>query len=360
MKILVVGGSNSVMKPGYLDHVNASLKQNGIKAPTFRNLSVGTNNCLIGLENIRLFDGLEQYDKIIIEFAVNDLSLIAADAFETWQCAYEGLIRHVLRQAPRIQVYNLILGRRPERTRALTERIRTGLHEIVGHYQDRYDIRIVDFDKHLRDSLQNEQKRIEQHYRDGVHYDLEIGAPLLGRYLAQHLLAGPLPATSSWPASLCAASFDRAEFCVLPEASTDFETHEFKNARFCKKAVEMRAGESLTVDLPGPLICLSFLATVASRPLLVEEEGENPILLYTSHAGLEKTPEKFIIKNFAFEWKKWSSLERRGRRKVTFSAVERADVGGFQPYLVNRYNMVPGWDEGRGPNLSNLLYLPLQ
>ena len=358
MNILVIGGSNSVMKPGYLDRMAAALNKTGHVVGTLGNLSVGGNNCLIGLENLKSAATPGAYDKIVVEFAINDMSLATPRGFETWQCAYEGLLRHILRTHPRAQVYHLLLGRMAAESRARTERIRVGMREIVGHYSRCRDVRLLDFDRALRKILGDDQARIEAQYQDGVHYGQKNGAPMLGRYVARHLAAPPVRVAGAWPAPLHAQAFDRAELHRLAEGPADTEVREFRNTRFARDGRVMKAGEALTVELPGPLISLSFLATVDSRPLLVEEEGEAPVLLYTAHSELVKTPDKFRIKNFTFGWKQWAAMPHKGPRTVTLTAIERSDLPRFERFLVKGYNMVPGSGEGSGPYLGNLLHLP--
>ncbi|MCB4768844.1 SGNH/GDSL hydrolase family protein [Ancylobacter sp. Lp-2] len=358
MKLLVIGGSNSVMAPGYVGQACVRIKEKSRQAPKLTNISVGANNCLIGLENLKELDGLGPFDKVVVEFAINDFSLATPDGFETWQCAYEGLLRHILRLCPDAQVFHLVLGRRAERKQEQTARIRDGMKQIVNHYKGHRDVRLLDFDGYLRKRLENDQARIEQHYSDDAHYDFENGIPLLSRYVAHHLTTEPLPASSTCPPPRHADVFDRAQLHRITEMPVGLEVRAFENTRFVRKASALKPGEGLAVELPGPLICLSFQSTADSRPLLVEEEGEAPVLFFTANAELKQTPDKFRIKNFTFEWKKWAGMARKGPRRVTLTAIERDDIPRFERFLVNRYNMVPGWGEGRGPYVSNLMYLP--
>ncbi|WP_213350380.1 SGNH/GDSL hydrolase family protein [Ancylobacter oerskovii] len=358
MKILVIGGSNSVMKPGYLSHTSEWLKKKARVAARLTNLSVGANNCLIGLENLKTSGSLEEFDKIVVEFAINDMSLATPEGFDTWQCAYEGLLRHILQHNARAQVFHLLLGRRSERYRDRTERIRAGMREIVRHYAGARDVRLLDFDLSLRNLLDNDQARISTHYKDEVHYDLEKGAPMLGRYVAKHLTAAPTRLPAPCPAPLHAQAFDRAVLWPVSEMSGDLDRRAFSNSRFARTGSVLQPARPLAVELPGPLICLSFLATADSRPLLLEEEGERPVLLHTAHVELVKTPEKFRIKNFTLDWKRWTAMERKGPRRVVLTALERTDVPRYEAFLVERFNMVPGNGEGGGPYVSNLAYLP--
>ncbi|MBS7537301.1 SGNH/GDSL hydrolase family protein [Ancylobacter sonchi] len=358
MKLLVIGGSNSVMAPGYVGQACTWIKAKTRAAPKLTNLSVGANNCLIGLENLKELDGFEAVDKVVVEFAINDFSLATPDGFETWQCAYEGLLRHILLSCPRAQVFHLVLGRRAERKREQTARIRDGIRDIVDYYKRCRDVRLLDFDNNLRSRLDNDQARIEAHHSDDAHYNFENGIPLLSRYLAHHLMKEPLPVSAPWPASRHADAFDRARLRRLSDMPAGLDLRTFANARFSRKASVLKPGERLVVDLPGPMICLSFQSTADSRPLLVEEDGEAPVLLFTANAELKQTPDKFRIKNFTFEWKKWAGMARKGARSVALTAIEREDVPRFERFLVNRYNMVPGWGEGQGPYVSNLMYLP--
>lgn len=347
-----------MMSPGYVGQVRTKLSQSGRPITHLKNISVGANTCLMGLENIRKVTKLENFDKIIIEFAINDLSLATPDAYETWQCAYEGILRYILRKAPSIQVYNLILGRRAERKRHATELIRRGIEELSKYYGNIGNISIIDFDLELRSFTNNNHDEYVNYYKDDAHYNLDRGVPMLASFVANCLILDRYIVSGNMPRPLRACSFDRAKILQLPKVADGMAMREFENSRFNRSAVILETDKKFILKIQGPLVYISYLATFDARPLLVEEEGERPVMLLTSHPDLEDKEGKFLIKSFAFEWKEWSAIKNRGPRYVKLSAVDPDAIPSLSPYLVERYNAVRGVGSGSGPYVSTLMYLP--
>lgn len=355
MNLLFVGGSNSVMNPGYVGYTVEHLRAAGHEISSVQNISVGANNCLIGLEQVKLFRDLAKIDKIVIEFAVNDYKMITPGSLPLWERGYEGLVRYILSKNPNVQIYNLMLAPRealPHRIR----RLREGMLAITRHYARRSSVFFVDFDSYLWRRVANDPAKFKSFYIDAAHYSRPRGAAVVARYLAQALGRKVEPVSALLPPPLYSNSFDAAGIYDL-SAVDDATVREFRNSRFQRRSHPLAPGQKLVVDLPGSLISLSFLATSNSLPLLIEEEDEPPILIYTTHAGLLKTPQKFLIKNFVVGGKKWSDADAKRSRRLALTAIGHDDLSEeLSGLLADRNNMIPPQDGGGGAYLSNLLY----
>lgn len=85
MNILVIGGSNSLLKGGYVSHLEQALAARG--PATVRQLAVGATSSLAAIG--RLFDtaaGMGRVDVILYEYAINDAGHFAwrADGVRSW------------------------------------------------------------------------------------------------------------------------------------------------------------------------------------------------------------------------------------------------------------------------------------
>ncbi|MBS7542998.1 SGNH/GDSL hydrolase family protein [Ancylobacter oerskovii] len=354
MNLLFVGGSNSVMNPGYVSYTLDHLRAAGHEILS-HNISVGANNCLIGLEQVRLFGDLSKIDKVVIEFAVNDYKMVTPRSLQTWQRGYEGLIRYILSQNPHVEIYNLLLAPRDTLAPRIA-RLRQGLQAITRHYARGASVFLVDFDAYLRRRVDNNPAELRKFYEDSTHYRRPKGAAVVARYLAHALMRQVVPVPARLPPALCANTFDASRLYDL-SAMDHAVVRDFRNSRFQRRSHQLMPGQKLVVNLPGPLITLSFLATSNSQPLLIEEEDEAPVFIYTAHASMVPTPHKFLIKNFVLGGRQWSIPGALGPRKVTLTAIDNQEVSEpLKALLADRNNMIPPSDQGGAVYLSNLLY----
>jgi len=147
MNILIVGGSNSVMKHGYSDQLADLLDRpdmitlTGSKAQ-ITNLSVGANSAMRGLETLKGAD-LDGIDLLILEYFINDLPVFSRDGAEFWLACYEGMIRYALSMNPRLRIMPLMLGRRDKQFYAIQNGMRDGMTGLA----EKYDLKRVDFDQ---------------------------------------------------------------------------------------------------------------------------------------------------------------------------------------------------------------------
>lgn len=114
MKLLVIGGSNSLMKRGYVEELDRLVQAENVHGITqIDNVSVGANGCIRGLESAKL-SKIKNYDVVVIEYFINDFQIISRDGVGFWLSSYEGLIRYILSENPAIIIAPLLLGRRDE------------------------------------------------------------------------------------------------------------------------------------------------------------------------------------------------------------------------------------------------------
>ncbi|GAB4069474.1 hypothetical protein GCM10028812_33160 [Ancylobacter sonchi] len=342
------------MQPGYVSATIDMLQQKyGISVTELSNISIGANNCLIGLEASHLFqEDIASYDKIVIEFIINDYKLARERSIGTWLASYEGLIRHLFLHAPDAQIYNLIFGKSENHTLGRLERLRKGVTDLVEHYGQDFNIAMVDFDAHLRGRHGANPNMFLAYYSDPGHYGRPKATERVGAYLARYM-AQPAErrGSRSLPEPLSPTPFDTATMVRLPDIP-NVPVRELSNSRYQRLCVPLARGESVTLDLPGPMISLSYLATRDGGALLIEEEGMEPFSIFTCHGYvINKEPGRFLIKNFVRISNDWKETPRRIR--LTSIGCDEAVAMGerFTP----EYSMVASPEAETTVYLSNVL-----
>ncbi|MCB4771626.1 hypothetical protein LGR54_23730 [Ancylobacter sp. Lp-2] len=354
MRVMVIGGSNSVMEPGYVSAmVDVLQQQHDLQVSDLTNISIGANNCLIGLEAAMMHGKLAEFDKFVIEFVINDYKLAHVTKISTWLAGYEGLLRHILRQAPDAQIFNLVLGKSGENTLNRLRRLRRGVDELTRHYSQDFNVYRVDYDGHLRRRTEGARNAFLAHYADDAHYKRPKATQALGSFLARGVAKPPIivpRGPRALPPPLSPTPFDDATMIELINRP-GVTPVELKNSRFTRQVGRLACGESITVELPGPMISLSYLATGDGGGLLIEEEGREPVAIYTCHAFALTAPGRFVIKNYVCVSDEWHPLPKRV--KLTAIPSEEAKAMGERFFWDN--SMVPSPHADTGVHLSNIL-----
>lgn len=109
MNIVVIGGSNSLLKEGYLTHLAQALP-----AARIRQLSVGATSTLAAIG--RLFDtaGEQEPDVILYEYSINDAGHFAwrPDGDRSWMLAFHLLVKAAVRLYPNAVLVPLVFAMR--------------------------------------------------------------------------------------------------------------------------------------------------------------------------------------------------------------------------------------------------------
>lgn len=364
MRILFVGGSNTVMTNGYVTTFSRTLSS-VLKSKELEivNLGVGGNSSIHGVEIMKSTKDLGKFHFLVIEYCVNDASLASNTSWQSWQSAYEGLIRIALAENPQIRVYLLAFGRKGAEPGKGQSRIFSHLPKLRAFYRKcGYFVGLIDIDRYLRELTANDAKTFNALYMDGAHYSRPITTELIGLYLAHAMR--PLKAQSApsapLPPPLCPSTFDQTGLGEFSDLAPALPRHQFKNSRYTFDTTILEPGSSLTLTIPGSLVAFSFASAGSGATLLVEEEGEAPITLYTRHheAGI-RAKFTFLIRQFAFEWKKWDAAAASQPRRVTFRVLAAGEQEQEQAGArhVPRYHMEPPLPEGQPQAfLARLMY----
>ncbi len=112
LKTVIIGGSNTVMLPGYLPTLLSTMARRGIELDVMADLAVGGTTSALGLYQLKIFEQLEECELLVIEYAINDAFVYGDERrpFRHWARFYEGIIRYALERNPNLHIATLVLA----------------------------------------------------------------------------------------------------------------------------------------------------------------------------------------------------------------------------------------------------------
>jgi hypothetical protein len=350
--ILFLGGSNTVMKNGYVDGVIACLTDSRGPAERVVNLATGGNSIVHGLMLAKQRQDLADFDIVVIEYGVNDVKLAGVGAIEIWKAATEGLLRHLLTIRPDVHVVFVLFSRQEMRKSYMYRPAELTL-TIAEAYAAERQVTVVDIDHLFRDLLFPDAKQFADLYEDASHYRRPRVARIIGALIASSVTGAPRRDGRELPEPVFPHHFARSEIVDLV-ADPALADRVFVNSRYNIPTRRIGLGEKVTLDLPGPIAGIEFVSLPTGATLRVSEEGEAPFAMHTRHSetGSERFP--FLLRGRALEHRPWATLAR-GPRRVTLEALSTAPAEGMRkaPKMVAAR---PGAAEG--VYLTRLLCVP--
>jgi hypothetical protein len=301
IKLLALGGSNTFMLKGYMASLRDALK---IPPENIRNLALGANSCLMGLISLASETEIENPDVVVIEYAVNDYALLVAGQASVWVAAYEGLVRQVSRRFPEALICCVILGRsdsQPGRWNVITE----GTTRIAANYANTV---VVDCPR----TLSKYFTEIDgDTFSDPLHYG-ERARTAAGLLVADAIKAAPQPTARPLPAPIDSDALD-------PVAVVDFSRlrpegrQTFENSVVSTDCLRLEIGSSISVELPGPLIAISFISRKDGGSFLMRWNDKSA-LVHTLHDQVESGNFPFLPLSAVGNW--WKEPNAPGQLMI--------------------------------------------
>jgi|GEM_PF-5663357 len=333
MNFLFVGGSNTLIKNGYVEKFQTLYKEHTKKEISVTNIAIGANSSIHGIELLKKRQDLNQYDCIVVEYVVNDYAISTETTIHTWRQAYEGLLRFLIKNCnPQARIINLVLGRRDKHTlqrqRILTEEISGFVEKYKFHFQ----IEILDITKMLLQNFDVSKGLYASLYQDDAHYSTPFGSTLIGSLLLNHVLSEVenikigtpiLPENKS--------TFEQS--VVLDAADFSESIRVFENSRLHIKAMTINGQSSFELEIPGSLIAFSYISTFDCLSLVVSEEGEEPFLIDCRHSWPKSDHSRFMLKNFSLDWKSWEDEPKPRKLKFTAITEQNRKKTGVKKYI---------------------------
>jgi hypothetical protein len=249
-RTIVIGGSNTVMQPGYWPSLLTNMARRGLALDVAADLSVGGTTSGFGLFQLKAHGGLADADLLIIEYALNDAFVYGDERrpFRHWARFYEGIIRYALEQNPSLRIVSLVFGARGGSYVNAVPSIDAGMHYI----SDWYETSIINVSRSLMRRFGREVVTDPGFYSDQGHYARPIATTLVADIVAdeleQALIAPVRP--RALPLAVDPQHFAGAR---VIDAKTLIERYglparEYKNRRFA----------ATTADLGGHRLKLEF------------------------------------------------------------------------------------------------------
>lgn len=281
LRTTIIGGSNTVMQPGYLGQLITMSAQRGVPLEIVADLAVGGTTSAYGLYRLKTSDALERSDLLLIEYVINDAFIYGDERrqFRHWARLYEGILRYALARNPRLKICTLILGARNGSWTNSVPSIDAGIH----YLSDYYGADCIDLPRLLLRRFGREVVSDPSFYVDQGHYSRPVATGMVAD-LAAEAIAGL--AAGTWQSDTTAGlppAVDPDHFAdagiidanTLFAAAGDAGLVAYNNRRFSLDAVDL-ARHDVSLSLDGGKLLGIFH---------VSEPTTAPLALYRDEAG---------------------------------------------------------------------------
>jgi hypothetical protein len=296
VKATIIGGSNTVMAPGYLSALPKACERSGIKLDIVSNLSVGGTSSPCGLYRLKTENALEHSDLLLIEYALNDFWVYGDDrrALRQWTRVYEGIIRYALSTNPNIHILSMIFGPRNGPFLVTVPSINAGIYYIT----DWYSAAKVDLNREIIHRYGRDVLTHPDFYQDVGHYRRPISTGIIANIVAEALaeeLGKPLVRRPVLPPPIDAGNFSTASTLTAAEISGMLEIAptSYQNSRFAFDAVDI-SKKSIEFTIKGGKLLGLFYICVPEIAKLTLQKDDEIYLCSLMKSGVKSGPFKFL------------------------------------------------------------------
>jgi hypothetical protein len=329
-KTVVVGGSNTVMRPGYMSEAIKLGDMAGIEIDIIENLAVGGTTLLNGLYRLINSQHLKDADLLLIEYALNDTPIYADNMHDRqvvthWARAYEGLLRLARTVNPNIRIVSIILEARTSVQRRRMNLVNAGVHYLSSYY----DLEVVDIAAALPRDVGLERAGGFEFYKDSAHYKpavfKQIGARLVQQLMSPPRVIGPLPEPMD------PGHFAHAK--ALNAADMGLPLKRYANSRFEVDTVELEQNE-LQMTLTGGKLLAVMYVDERSTGVAHFEAGGKPYACYTLKPAIQSGDFPWLLSMFSCEFLYPKALMRPDtvrNYRISTSPMSATAVKPFRP-----------------------------
>jgi lysophospholipase L1-like esterase len=263
MKVCIIGGSNSVLKDGYLPSMRKALEEKLNEKIEVVNLSMGGTFSHYGLWQISAKQSHLGADVVVVEYALNDVELTSWRIAKQWANVYEGLIAKLRKEVPDAQIVVPLLWNQGNFDTPAFSEINAG---VVGINQ-RYGVTTIDCSQILYEkTIAGEFSPGEELYRDSAHYSQKAHT-FIGKEVARSILRGEGKNLRKDILPISKANFLNARSAVKEGLfdkifSNNFERKIYESSLARESAALVNEGDVIQFGIKGSLIAM----IVASIP----------------------------------------------------------------------------------------------
>ncbi|WP_244560137.1 SGNH/GDSL hydrolase family protein [Ensifer aridi] len=304
LKTLIIGGSNTVMQPGYLPSLLSTMARRGVELDIVADLAVGGTTSAFGLYQLKTREQeLADCDLLLIEYALNDAFVYGDERrpFRHWARFYEGIIRFARERNPKLRIATLVFGSRNGSFLTSVPSIDAG----ITYISQWYGTICVDVSRLLMQKLGREVVGHPSFYSDQGHYARPVATTMVANLIADELelaLAAPLR-----PAALPPA-IDPEHFAGARALDGAWLAKrlgqpvvEYSNRRFSIAAVDLGRDRLRFEVEKGMLLALNYVCEPRIPPLDVRM-GEDMHRAAMLKGGVRDGTYKFLVSMLSFEF----------------------------------------------------------
>lgn len=323
MTALAIGGSNTVMRPGWLTQLPECLSHYGISLKISANLAIGNTTIQMGL--LSLLDNrdhLKNADILLVEYTLNDTSLFSRDmaGFETWCQAMEGVIRLARTVNPAILIVPIIFATKTGIHRNAVNVLHGGMYYLAQHY----DLPVVDVNADLVRRFGRDIHDAAGVYSDFAHYQRPVfttlAAELVAQKISDHLNRPSL--RQHLPGPLDDRNWASAQM-LNPTSLIGANLQTFHNHMYDETAADLgRAVLSFDIE-DGALLAVRYVCTedICLCYLKVDDDWYQTDSL---QPGMAEPKYRFLLSMLSFTG--LPKAEGTRRYELTGTAPEGAEV----------------------------------
>ncbi|BCP53269.1 hypothetical protein K32_18860 [Kaistia sp. 32K] len=303
LRTIVIGGSNTVMQPGYWPSLLANMARRGMALDVVADLSVGGTTSGFGLFQLKAHPGLADADVLIIEYALNDAFVYGDERrpFRHWARFYEGIIRYALEQNPNLRIVSLVFGARSGTYVSAVPSIDAGMHYI----SDWYETSVINVSRHLMRRFGREVITDPAFYSDQGHYARPIATSIVADIVAddlERILAAPVRARALPlpidPQHFAGAGVIDAKTLI---ESRGLPARDYRNRRFGATTADLSRFRLKLEFEKGRPLALSYVCAPEVGPLEISMPGET-IEAATLKGGVRDGAFKFLFSMLSCEF----------------------------------------------------------
>ncbi|GAA5626621.1 hypothetical protein Brsp05_01897 [Brucella sp. NBRC 12953] len=324
LKTVIIGGSNTVMLPGYLPTLLGTMAKRGVELDIVADLAVGGTTSALGLYQLKQFEQLEDCELLLIEYAINDAFVYGDERrpFRHWARFYEGIIRYALERNPNLRVATLVFGARNGSFLNSVSSIDAGINYISQWYGTiSVDVSRMLMQQYGRDVVSN-----PAFYLDQGHYARPVSTTIVANLIADVL--EPALSMQHRPKALPFA-IDPDHFANARALSGEQLCKrlgrvpiQYSNRRFSISALDLGADRMRFEVDNGQLLALGYVCDPRIPPLDVAI-GEEVHRAAMMKGGVRDGTYKFLVSMLSFEFLYGTKLlEARGNVSLIMSGAD--------------------------------------
>lgn len=295
LNLSVIGGSNTLMNPGYFPQMLAKAEQRGTNINVIANLAIGGTTSAAGLYQLKTTDVLEKSDVLLIATTINDNWIYGNERrpFRHWARLYEGIIRYALMRNPKLVICSVILGTNNGTYLEAVPSIEAGIYYLSSWY----GVDVVDVDRHLLTHYGRQVLQSPDFYLDEGHYQRPIATSIVAEIVTEQVLAAVAkgPRTAAMPPAVDAKNFAHVSTVsagTLRDVS-GVPLVPYKSRLFEAEAFELGTRE-LSFRIEGGKLGGIMYACEPRTGVISVSYNDKPINVATQKSGVQSGQFRFL------------------------------------------------------------------